>query len=99
MLPIMMSARPLLTDWTVGGPSILGDLTPGPILAAIVAMISASEPINLPSSISIIGISLLLAIVSTPGSTVLKLGAANALRLDAASSVAPIPTMNPRRED
>ena len=66
---------------------------------AIVAMISASEPISLPSSIAIIGISLLFAIVSTPGSTVLKLGAAKALRPDAASSVAPMPTMNPRRED
>src|ERR1700722_8670974 len=100
MLPIMMSARPLLTDWTVGGPSILGDLTPGPILAAIVAMISASEPISLPSSIAIIGISLLFAIVSTPGSTVLKAGAtAKALRLEAMSALTPMPTTNSRREN
>ena len=46
----MMSARPLFTDCTVADHSIWADLTPRPIFLAIVAMISASEPISLPSS-------------------------------------------------
>src|SRR5580698_5056339 len=97
MLPIMMSARPLLTDCTVADHSICAETTPSPIFLAIVAMISASEPISLPSSMAIIGISLLFAMVSTPGATVLNSGAAAARLPDAVTSAAPAPAMKPRR--
>jgi hypothetical protein len=66
---------------------------------ATVARISASEPISLPSSTAIIGISLLFAMVSTPGSTVLKVGAAaTARRVEVASAAAPAPKIRLRRE-
>ena len=93
----MMSARPLLTDCTVADHSICAETTPRPSLVAMAATISASQPTSLPSSIATIGISPLLAIVSTPGVTVLNAGAAQARRPATAAPAATAAANRSRR--
>ena len=98
MLPSMMSARPVFTLSTVADHSISDGFASRPSFCAIVAIISPSVPISLPSLTLVIGMSPLIATVSTPGVTVLKLGAAKPERLRSPASAMP-PKAAPATKD
>ena len=89
MLPSMMSVRPVRTLSTVADHSISAGLAPSPSFCAIIAIISPSVPMSLPSLTLVIGMSPLIATVRTPGLTVLKLGAARPQRGRSPARAAP----------